>query len=319
MSAWSFKKGSALESTSRLIAAESLDGERVRGKLVVHFDRPLPAEVAAEILVTLNRAIETIIGEELCEGRLPFTGEELVDRVRKRARSLPSRISEMRVEGLELLEHKATLPSRVSSHPHAHRSDMAAPVPTSTSTSGVMPKVSVESNVRTLWPRATQAVVAGTSTERLVRLFAPALRDSVAVVMMGLFQSLDPSVMDRLELFERRAGSAVADRVREQVCTCLAAAFHRVLVRATVDGAAARALVESMLEDALAPEPPHPEHLERYLESPAPLRELTRVVAAALGVPGDADRMLAAVSAYGMALRPELEGAAGAVKRLGAA
>jgi hypothetical protein len=325
MRAWpSSPKGDAIEFVARALSAESLDGQRVRGRVTVRFDRPLPPDVAERHATEVVEAIAAVIGEQICDGSIPFSSEDLVSRVTARARHLSARVSNIQVGALELADGSfgAQAPARSTFPPSARverpgRASAASgvmPAMKPSAASGA-PATSVSTAIRTLWPKISAAPT-NMGRDRLGRLLAPALRDSAAVFLFTMLGAADPAALDRLELLEGRGKAPLLSTLRQEACACLAAILYRVLVGVTVPQAAASALAEAACREALAPDPLPAASIQRYVVSTAPLRDLAHSVAAALGTAGDTQRLFAAVSAYGTALRSDLVAAASDVKRI---
>jgi hypothetical protein len=324
VSAWSFpRKGDAVESVARPLSVESLDGQRVRGRLTVRFDRPLAIDVAERQTSDLVAAIAAIIGEEICGGVVPFTGDELVAKVTARARTASARVSSFHVGALELAD--VTSPAAYASRSTVPPSVAPRAAGRSSGSSGVMPAVGASSRapadaastaIRTLWARAVPAPSSSITKDRMGRLFAPALRDSTAVAVFAMLAAVDPAALDRLELLEGRARTSLLPQLRREACACLTAAFYRVLVGAAVEQEAAREVSETACREALAPDPLPAAEIQRYLASSAPLRDLAHCAAAALGAPDDTSRLFAALSSYGTTLRADFVTAASSVRRV---
>ncbi len=328
VAAWSFqRRGASVESLTRLVSAESLDGHRIRGRLVVRFHRPIAQEAAEQIGADIAREIASIIGEQICQGRIPFGASELVARVRSSTGAVSSRVSEFHVDGLDIVGGTASgrsEPARASAPAPAARSDRPA---ARTGTSGVMPAVAQPTgrpasgseppgSIRTLWPRALSAAAPQAPTARIGHLLAPALRDSTAVAMLAMLSAIDPAALDRLELLEGRGGTSLVQQLRRETCGCLAAAFLRALVGVSMSRETAVEVTRSACAEALSPDSLPAAEIERYAGSSAPLRDLAQRSAAILGAPSDAARLFAALTAYAAALRTDFVAAASDVRRL---
>jgi hypothetical protein len=309
---WSFRKGAAVELLSRFVVTESLDGHRVQGRLSVRFQRAVSQELAEQITTGIENEVIAVVNEALCQDGLPFTGEELVAKVKVRSLSASGKGVELRVEALEVAGARG-----------ARASSRAAPPSTPgahlTGTSGVMPAMgartsrvppsaadSTGSAARTLWPRVAIASAAGHDPGRFGRLFAPCLRDSTASLVLAALGAVDPACVDRLGLLEARPAPLAMAQLKREAMVSLTAVFLRALVGASVERQAADLLATALLEEALAPEPAPVAELRRYVESPAPLRDLATRAAALLGSPADAFRILSAMAEYGTVLRADL-------------
>lgn len=318
VSAWSFpRKGDAVESVARPLSVESLDGQRVRARLTVRFDRSLAIDVAERHASEVVGAIAAILGEEICGGVVPFTGDELVARVTARARLSP-RVSSFHIGALELADvppppFRSTIPPAVAER--AGRPSGSGVMP-AVGTSSRPPTDAASTAIRTLWPRAVPSSSSSITKERIGHLFAPALRDSTAVAVFAVLGAVDPAALDRLELLEGRARATILPQLRREACACLTAAFYRVLVGAAVEQAAAREVSEAACREALAPDSLPVAEIQRYLASTAPLRDLAHTAAAALGAPDDTSRLFAALSSYGTTLRADFVTAASNVRRV---
>jgi hypothetical protein len=273
------------------------------------------------------RDVVAVIGELICQGRIPLTQDELAEKVRARSHAAAARVGEVRIEELELVGPSGSprRESYVSRPPSAApRSEPSSP---KSSTSGVMPAVGHRSQKppapsssepppaapRTLWGRAALAS-AGMPLARAGQTFSPPLRDSTAAILLTLLLAADPTATDRLELLEGRSLTPILPQLRREACACLTAALFKALVAASFSRAAAAELAEAACREALAPDPMPASEVQRYVGSAAPVRDLAHRAAAILGAPQDAGRLFAAVSAYAASLRPELVGAAATLK-----
>ncbi|HEX7672136.1 MAG TPA: hypothetical protein VF395_21220 [Polyangiaceae bacterium] len=338
MAAWSFpRKGDAVESVARPISVESLDGQRVRGRLTVRFDRPIPIDAAERCGLEIASTVATIMGEEICEGRLPFGSDELVAKVTARSR-LNARIATFGFSALEVADigppqysarpappaSRSPSPGARSLTPQGHPA--APPSHKPSSASGVMSSVGggsarpaadpAPNGVRTLWPRAIGTSQVGLTTDRIGRLFAPALRDSTAAAVFAMLGATDPAALDRLELIEGHRKALVLPLLRREASACIAAALYRVLMGASVEQGVSHEVALTACGEALDPDPAPLAEIQRYVASAAPLRDLAHVAAAALGAPDDGARLFAVLSSYGSALRSDLVVAASSVKRV---
>jgi hypothetical protein len=337
VAAWSFpRKGDVVESVARPISVESLDGQRVRGRLTVRFDRPVPMDMAERCGLEIATTVAVIMGEEICEGRVPFGSDELVAKVTGRSR-LNARVASFGFSALEVADigppHYSSRPAPPAQRPQSPPPRSVTPqgrpaVPPShhpSSASGVMPSVGAtgrpaadpsSNGVRTLWPRAIGPSQAGLTPDRVGHLFAPALRDSTAAAVFAMLGAADPAALDRLELLEGHRKAPVLPLLRRETSACIAAALYRVLVGASVEQGVAHEIALMACGEALDPDPAPLAEIQRYEASAAPLRDLAHVAAAALGAPDDGARLFAVVSSYGIALRSELVVAAASVKRV---
>ena len=128
--------------------------------------------------------------------------------------------------------------------------------------------------------------------------------------------AVDPAALDRLELLEGHHKSPSLPLLRRETCACLAAAFYRILLTASIEQRAAREVAETACGQALAPDALPAAEIQRYVASTAPLRDLAQVAAAALGAPEDTGRLFAVLSSYGSGLRADFVIAASNVKRV---
>jgi hypothetical protein len=319
---WSFqRKGAAVELLSRFVAAESLDGQRVQARLSVRFQRAISPDLAEQIIAGIHAEIVAVLNETLCQGGLPFTGEELVSRVKVRSLSASAKGLELRVDALELAgAHGARAPlrgaaAREVTAPDTGTSGVMAAMGSRTSRAPAVGPDATGSGSRTLWPRVTLPDQLGSDPLRLGRLFAPCLRDSTASLVLAALGAVDPACVDRLALLEARPAPLAMAQLKREAMVSLAAVFLRALVGASVARQDADALALALLGDALAPEAAPLADLRRYVESPAPLRELATRAAAILGAPGDAYRILSAMVEYGTMLRADLLSTALEVQR----
>ncbi|HVW30725.1 MAG TPA: hypothetical protein VHC69_35455 [Polyangiaceae bacterium] len=307
---------------SRLVSTLSLDGDRVSADLVVHLKRPLSSATAESVADEIARAATEILGDEITQGELTFSKEELTTRVVARISASAAKATELEVKALYLFGSEAnsnkstyrTRPASVPPQPGASHKSGAIPAVTAGST---VPSPALTPppapRVRTLWPRALAACEPGTAVDRLGALLGPALRDSVAAAVLHAFVAIDPEVSDRMALF---AGRGAIDDVLTEVAACFSSAAYRIFLAQDVDGSVASALVRAALRQVLATDEFPSELFAHYMGSESPVREMAVRLAACIGAPETAGTIQSSVSPYCEALRDDLLSVAAQVRKL---
>jgi hypothetical protein len=322
--AWSFSRGGSQSpnSVSRLVSTLSLDGDRISADLVIHLKRPLSSATAESVADEIAKAATEILGDEITQGELTFSKDELATRVRARIGSSAGKATDVEVKALYLFGSEA------NSNKSTYRTRPASPPPPRASAhkSGSMPAVTGRSTVpsppltpppaprvRTLWPRALSRCESGTSAEDVGTLLGPALRDSVAAAVLHAFVAIDPQAADRMALF---AGTGVVDTILAEVSACFASAAYRIFLATDVDGSVASSVVRAALEQGLGSNELPSELFAHYVGSDSPVREMAARLAASIGAPDTAATIQASVSPYCEALRDDLLSVAVQVRAL---
>src|SRR5215471_4500214 len=103
--AWSFSRGGSQSpgSISRLVSTLSLDGDRISADLIVLFQRALSTATAESVADEIARAATEILGEQISQGDVPLSKEELVARVKVRITASAAKVAELEVKGLYVL------------------------------------------------------------------------------------------------------------------------------------------------------------------------------------------------------------------------
>src|SRR5690348_12753064 len=103
--AWSFSRGGSQSksSMSRLVSTLSLDGDRISAELLVTFHRALSNATAESIADEIARATDEVLGEQISQGEVPLTKEELVSKVQARLSSGAARVTEIEVKSLQIV------------------------------------------------------------------------------------------------------------------------------------------------------------------------------------------------------------------------
>jgi hypothetical protein len=314
--AWSFSRKDGVEATSRVVSVRSLDGRLVRCKIGIRFHRATAKDMAESAADEASMLLAEIIGEEIVQEELPFDGTELVSRLRGRGAGKDGRVAAYNVSELDLVDGK---PGRTSTGTSARRPASNPPPPARPSGfipvergaahTSVAPATSRSTphpdpaRSRTLWPTALAACPSGVSTDRIGRLLSAALRDSVAQLVLRGSIALEPASTDRLGLLRNRNMDRAMSLVVTAAGACLGAALYRVLVAAHVPQKDALEIVETASREALGADSADADTLGRYMASDAPLRDLSRRTAAALGSSDDAMRIFESLTPYADALR----------------
>jgi hypothetical protein len=272
-----------------------------------------------------------IIGEEIVQDELPFDGAELVHRVRTRAGNRDNRVAAYNVSELDLVpdpskaarSHGATQPSarKTPSTPPPARPSGFIPVGRPSVPSSVVPTQKSGAPTdgarsHTLWASALASCAPGTATDRIGRLLSAPLRDSVAQLVLRGSIALEPASVDRLALLRDRNMDRPLSLVITAAGACLGAALYRVLVSAAVPQKDALEIVETASREALGVDAADAETLGRYMSSDAPLKDLSRRVAAALGSSDDAPRIFESLSSYAEVLRSDFGEAVRQIHRI---
>lgn len=259
-----------------------------------------------------------IIGEEIVQDALPFDAVELVNRLKARLNGRDSRVAGYNVSELDLVPEPgrsaragtpATSGRRTGSQPPPPaRPSGFVPVERGSSSSVAPTLKSGAADIgraRTLWPTALAACPSGVSPDRIGRLLSAPFRDSVAQLVLRVSIALEPSTTDRLALLRDRNMDRPVSIVVVAAGACLGTALYRVLVSGSVPQKDALEMVELARREALGAESADADTLGRYMASEAPLRDLSRRSAAALGSSEDATRIFEALSAYAEVLRAD--------------
>jgi hypothetical protein len=318
--AWSFSRG-AHRPLSRLVSALTLDGHRLASEITIRFMRSLGDETADSIADEAARVASEVLGEQIAQGKVPLDRTALLTLVEERTSATVGKVAELRVTALYLVadEPAAHSTSRTRSPlvppstPAPAPSSATAPPAASTGLSG-QHVISVPKSVRTLWRLALSGCQPGVPVAQLGHLLGPALRDSAAAVMLRAGTAIDPSAMDRMNLFSSK--SVATNQMRREACACFLSALNRVLASGRVDADTIAQLVEATGNEALAPETVSRQEIARYLASEGPVRELSARFAAMLEAPRDAAEVLNALMPYCDHLRTDLWHVAHEIRRL---
>jgi hypothetical protein len=127
----------------------------------------------------------------------------------------------------------------------------------------------------------------------------------VAQLVLRGAVALEPASTDRLALIRDRSKDRSMSLVVTAAGACLGAALYRVLVAAHIPQKDALEIVEMASREALGADCADADTLGRYMSSDAPLRDLSRRTAAALGSSDDGPRVFEALSQYADALRAD--------------
>lgn len=329
--AWSFsrKDGDGVEATSRVVSVRSLDGRLVRCRFGIRFHRAIAKEVAESSADEASMLLAEIIGEEIVQDELPFDGAELVHRVKIRAGNRENRIAAYNVSELDLVPEPGrsnrsggTQPTarKPTSNPPPARPSGFIPVgrPTPSSMAPTQKSAAPTDGARahTLWATALAACPHGAGTDRIGQLLSAPLRDSVAQLVLRGSIALEPSSTDRLALLRDRNMERPLSLVVTAAGACLGAALYRVLVAASVPQKEALEIVETASQEALGHDAADADTLGRYMSSDAPLKDLARRAAAALGSSDDAPRIFESLSAYAEVLRSDFGEAVRQIHRI---
>jgi hypothetical protein len=293
---------------SKDVLARSLDGYRVGVKLTVRFRSALDDDAAEIAVDEIARAATHVLGDQLSQGRVPLTKDELAAAVNRRLSPATSKVAEFDVDVLEMIgQRQSGQQSARPQRPSVTTSPTSPPAsraPTPSDASAQFGDRSSGSSLaappRTLWLIALSQCAPGTSVNEVANLLGLALRDSTAAVLLRALLLIDPVVVDRLALFH---GHPPMSALRTATCACLAAGFCRALLTDGCDGESAARLSEGAASHALASVAPTREQIRSYFTSEAPVRELARRTASTLGTPNDAPAIQSALSPYCEALR----------------
>jgi len=308
---------------SRLVSTLSLDGDRISADLVVQFHRALSTATAESLADEFARAATEILGDQISQGEVPLSKEELVARVMARVTASAAKVAELEVKGLYVLgsdvnASRSTYRSRYGSSPpppaRSHGSGAitavrpsSAALPASVLTPPPAPRI------RTLWPRAVAHCRPGTPVEELGALLGPPLRDSVASAILHSFVAVDPEAADRLVLFS--ASNVVRDVLLE-VCACFSSAAYRIFASNDIEQRVASELVRAASSVALDGETFPADAVSRYMASESPVRDLATRLAAAIDALDMAHLVQGALSPYCEAFRDDVTTVAGQLRRL---
>jgi hypothetical protein len=313
--AWSFSRGGSQSpsSLSRLVSTLSLDGDRVSADLVVHLKRALSNATADSVADEIARVATEILGDEITQGEVTLSKEELATRIQARISSSAAKATELEVKALYLFgsdanSKRSTYRTRPASQPPPQRSAMHK--------SGSMPAVTgrVDAEgppltappaprLRTLWPRALSGCETCASAEAVGTLLGPALRDSVAAAVLHAFVTIDPQAADRMALF---AANGAVGTILAEVSACFSSAAYRIFLASDLDGSVASDIVRAALRQVLVTDDFPAELFAHYVGSDSPVREMAIRLAAAVGAPDTAGAIQASLSPYCEALRDDL-------------
>jgi hypothetical protein len=315
------------------VAARSLDGYRLNAEIVVKFRRNMAEDAATGFAEEIARAAADTLGEQISQGRIPLTASELVAAIEKRASPSVTKATELEVSlldktGAAVGARRDSPPPRKdvtgprSAAPAPPRKDVTGPTassspPSRKGVSGSWSAVPRDPGVatrpsgsvlaappRTLWPMSLSRCSPGASVSEIAAALGPALRDSTAAVLLRVLMAMDPTVTDRLGLFD---GRGPAPALRTEICACLAAGLRRVVVATGLEAASAALLAEVASQKALATDAPSGPRIESYATSEAPIHDLARRTASIIGAPDDASAIYALLSPYCEALRAQFE------------
>lgn len=308
-------------SMSRIVSVLSLDGDRLSAELVVRFHRALSGSMAESVTNEIARTTAEVLGEQISQGAVPLTKEELVERVNVRVSAGATKLAELEIRGLHLAGSEAQAGRSASRVRHAS----TPPPPRERHGSGVMPAVSPDASVqpplmappppvRTLWPGALSRCPPDASVEEIGELLGPPLRDSIAAAILHSFVAIDPMTTDRLGIVG--GGSVVVSELLQELGACFATALYRTLSARDIDRNICSEIVRVAGRYALAPEDFSDAPVSHYLASDAPVRDLATRMAAAIVAPEAAPVIQAAISPYCSAVRGELIAIAAQVRTI---
>ena len=308
---------------SRLVSTLSLDGDRISADIVVHFQRALSSATSESVADEIAKAATEILGDQISQGEVPLSKEELVNRVRGKISASAAKITEVEVKALyvfgsEVNANKSTYRARHASPPPpaagpSHRSGAVPSVRQSSSfpASALTPPPSPR--VRTLWPHALESCEQGTSAADVGVLLGPPLRDSVAAAILHSFVAIDPEAADRLELF---GAAGAVDSILLEVCACFSSAAYRIFVSSGLEAKFASEIVRAAAAQVLTTQDFPAEQVSHYMASDSPVRDLASRVATAIDASDTAAAIQAAVYPYCEALRDDLLSVAAQLRQL---
>lgn len=305
---------------SRLVSTLSLDGDRISADLVVQFQRALSIATAESVADEIARAATEILGDQISQGEVPLSKEELVARVKGRITSSAAKVAELEVKGLYVLgsdaaANRSTYRSRHGSSPppRAHASGAITAVRPSGSFQTPALTPPPPPRVRTLWPKAIAHCRPGTPVEELGSLLGAPMRDSVASAILHSFVAVDPEAADRLVLF---SASGVVRDVLLEVSACFSSAAYRIFASNDIEPRVASELVRTASSVALDGESLPTDAVSRYMASDAPVRDLAARLAAAIGAPDMAHLVQGALSPYCEVFRDDVTTVASQLRHL---
>jgi hypothetical protein len=317
--AWSFSRGGSQSpgSMSRLVSTLSLDGDRISADLIVHFARALSTATSESVADEFAKAATEILGEQISQGEVPLSKEELVRRVQSKISASAAKVAELEVRGLYLFGSEAT------NARSTYRARNASPPPPRAHASGSMPAVRQSSTfhspvltppaprARTLWAQALVSCRPGMPSDQIGKVLGAPLRDSIAAAVLGAFAVMEPQAADRMSLFQ---GGEVARQVVLDVCACFASAVYRIFLAREIEQQTASDIVQAACAHAVEQFPAT--QVSAYLASQAPVRELSNRMAAAIGAPDTGSVVLGAIAPYCEVLRDDVTVAADHVRRI---
>jgi hypothetical protein len=109
VAAWGLFEKKDVETANRVVSARTMDGFKIRAKLVLAFPRPVGNAEAEGVMMQYARAFATSVESELSNGDLPFEEHELHQRITDAVQALPKK--NVRLIGLHVL-HKGAVSSR---------------------------------------------------------------------------------------------------------------------------------------------------------------------------------------------------------------
>ncbi|HWO10114.1 MAG TPA: hypothetical protein VNN80_11560, partial [Polyangiaceae bacterium] len=109
VAAWGLFEKKDVETANRVASARTMDGFKIRAKLVLSFPRPVGSAEAESVMMQYARAFASIVECELSNGDLPFEESELHQRITDSVQALPKK--NVRLIGLHVL-HKGAVSSR---------------------------------------------------------------------------------------------------------------------------------------------------------------------------------------------------------------
>jgi hypothetical protein len=130
VAAWGLFEKKDIQSLNRVASARTMDGFKIRAKLVLNFPRPVGNAEGEDVMMQYARAFAAAVECELSNGDLPFEEHELHQRITDAVQALPKK--NVRLIGLHVW-HKGAISSR----------SMLAVQPEGKATVPAMPAVSV--------------------------------------------------------------------------------------------------------------------------------------------------------------------------------
>lgn len=302
--AWSFTKKERTSSMRRVVYGTSLDGFQLRARLCFAFDPPVDRRHAETVIGECARVARQILDEQISQGKLPLTRDELCTRVRTLGGESWGKSVDLAVDAIDVVDElgECVARSQAPAAPAPTRSTVPPPrvssvpptlaSPSSPGRSGVIPAVSsgatprepdASTGVRTLWPRALSKCEGELSAVAIGRLMAAAFRDSVAVFIYSAVIGCESTQADRMSFLEGQAPRVVVDGLRLEATACTAVTLYAQLLSVGLPQNIAVEILQAMCDRALPAVGLPVKEVSRYMASGSPEREFVRRAAALLG------------------------------------